>query len=95
MEKRTEYTTSNPLIVNFPESFGKVGIDSQYIKEAVAAITCYNGTISEKEACQLINASRRHFEEVILPKFGLSVTGGTPDDALIEVDHYSTSIRNL
>ncbi|MEW6236442.1 MAG: hypothetical protein AB1656_13730 [Candidatus Omnitrophota bacterium] len=76
--------SSGAIVVDFPESFGKAGLDSQYIKEAVAAIAYYNGAVSEKEACLLINATRRHFEEVILPKFGLSVVGGTLEDASIE-----------
>lgn len=78
--------SAGTLTVNFPESFQKEGVNSQYIKEAVAAITYYNGTISEKEACLLLDVSRRHFEEVILPKFGLSMIGGTPDDASIEIE---------
>ena len=76
---------SGTIVVDFPESFGKESINAQYVKEAFAAVTYYNGTVSEKEACLLIHASRRHFEEVILPKFGLSVVGGTPEDAFLEI----------
>lgn len=81
----SEYLTG-AVTVEFPESVRKSGIDTQYVKEAVAAISYYNGTLSEKESCTLINVSRRTFEETVLPKFGLSIVGGTLNDALIEVE---------
>lgn len=81
--------TDNPsdtVLVDFPEPFlNKKGIDAQYVREAVAAVSYYNGTLSEKEACDMVRVSRRQFEERILPKFRLTVVGGTPEDIDIEI----------
>jgi len=85
-EKSMTERSTDTFVVDFPESFGNARFDPQYIREAVAAVTYYNGTVSEKEACHLANTTRRQFEEVILPKFGLSVTGGTDEDASIEIE---------
>ena len=59
-------------------------IDPHYLKEALAAVLYYNGTLSEYEACQMIGTDRRDFEEAVLPKFNLSVIGGTPEDVEFE-----------
>ncbi len=76
--------SNGTLTVDFPETVQQSGIDQNYIKEAVAAVSYYNGTLSEKEACDLIHVSRRTFEEMILPKFGLSLLGGKNEDVEIE-----------
>ena len=55
-------------------------IDEQFAREATAALGYYLGKLSEKEACAIIGAKRRQFEEVIIPKFGLSIIGGTQED---------------
>jgi len=77
--------SNETLTVDFPETLQQSGIDQTYIKEAVAAVSYYNGRLSEKEACDLLNVSRRTFEEMILPKFGLSLLGGKDEDVEIEV----------
>ena len=78
--------TTPTVAVEFPEIFfTDKGMNPQYIKEAVAAVSYYNGILSEKEACDMTQTTRRHFEEVILPKFRLSVMGGTPEDVTIEI----------
>lgn len=59
-------------------------IDEQFAREATAALAYYLGKISGKEACAIIGAKRRQFEEVIIPKFGLSMIGGTRDDIDLE-----------
>lgn len=75
------------MLVQFdlPEEAAKK-FDAKYIKEAVAAVSYYNGTISEKEACLLAGTTRRQFEERVLPKFNLSVMGGTQEDIGIELE---------
>jgi len=60
-------------------------IDQNYLKEALSAILYYNGVLSEKQARMLIGKTRREFQENIIPKFGLSMIGGTDKDAKIEL----------
>lgn len=55
-------------------------IDEQFAKEAIAALAYYLGKLSEQEACSIIGIKRRQFEETIIPKFGLSMIGGTQED---------------
>lgn len=62
------------------------GINPKYIKEAFVSLAYYNGKLTEKEACDIIRSTRREFEESILPKFGLSVIGGTPEDLELELE---------
>ncbi|MBF0509380.1 MAG: hypothetical protein HQK57_10705 [Deltaproteobacteria bacterium] len=71
--------------VDFPADIGK-RLDRQYITEAVAAISYYNGMLSENEACEIIGVTRRQFEEQILPKFNLSLMGGTQEDIDFETE---------
>lgn len=59
-------------------------IEQNYVKEALAAVLYYNGKLSEKEARTMIGKTRRQFEEEIIPKFGLSMIGGTKEDIEIE-----------
>ena len=59
-------------------------LEAQYLKEALAAVLYYNGTLTEKEARQMVGRTRREFEEEIIPRFGLSMMGGTSEDMLIE-----------
>lgn len=72
--------------VDFPAELMK-RFDRQYIKEAVAALLYYNGSISSAEACEMLGGiGRRHFEDDILSKFGLSVIGGTQQDFDFETE---------
>lgn len=73
------------LQIDLPEETAKK-FNVQYIKEAVAAVSYYNGTLSEKEACLLAGTTRRQFEERVLPRFHLSVMGGTQEDIDIELE---------
>ena len=61
-------------------------VDQEYAREALAAILYYNDVLSEKEARMMIGKTRRQFQEKIIPKFGLSMTGGTPTDAETEIE---------
>lgn len=79
---REEITVS----IDIPAGMGD-RFDRQYIKEAVAALSYYNGILSEWEACQLIGGiTRREFEERVLPKFNLSLMGGTQEDIDFELE---------
>ena len=70
-----KHQNGTSVVIDFPELTEKKGVNEQYIKEAVAAVLYYNGTLSEKEACSISNTTRRKFEEEVLPKFELSITG--------------------
>lgn len=59
-------------------------LEARYLKEALAAVLYYNGTLTEKEARQMIGKTRREFEDDIIPRFGLAMIGGTPEDAAFE-----------
>lgn len=60
-------------------------IGQDYVREAMASILYYNGVLSEKQARTMIGKTRREFQEEIIPKFGLSMIGGTETDAEIEL----------
>jgi hypothetical protein len=68
------------LTIELPQA-----IDQAYAKEALAAILYYNGVLSEKQARLMAGKSRREFQEEIIPKFGLSMVGGTEEDVAIEL----------
>jgi len=59
-------------------------ITENYLKEALASILYYNGKLTEKEARTMIGKTRRQFEEEVIPKYGLSMIGGTKEDVKIE-----------
>lgn len=71
--------TIHQVTIDLPQE-----IDQNYVREALAAILYYNGKLSEKEARTMIGKTRRQFEEEIIPKFGLSMIGGTKEDIEIE-----------
>ena len=68
------------IVLDLPQPF-----DSEYVQQALAAVLYYNGRLSEKEAHTMIGKTRREFEEDVLPQFGLSVIGGTPEDVNLEL----------
>lgn len=71
--------TIHQVTIDLPQE-----IDQNYVREALAAVLYYNGKLSEKEARAMIGKTRRQFEEEIIPKFGLSMIGGTKEDIEIE-----------
>ncbi len=73
-------------ILEIPDVVKNAGVDKRYIEETIAASLYYNGKLSEKEACLMIGVSRRVFEEDILPKFGLSMVGGSHEDIEFEIN---------
>ena len=72
--------------LELPDLIKEKGVDQEYIKEAIAALLYYNGKITEMEACQMTGCTRRNFEEIIIPKFSLSMIGGTQEDVEFEVN---------
>lgn len=77
----TAQTTMMQMTLELPRQ-----LEAQYLKDALAAVLYYNGTLTEKEARQMVGRTRREFEDEIMPRFGLSMIGGTPEDAAIEGD---------
>lgn len=73
--------TPHRVTIDLPQE-----MNENYIREALAAILYFNGKLSEKEARVMIHKTRRQFEEEIIPKFGLSMIGGSKDDINIEKD---------
>lgn len=71
--------------IEIPDTAAGGGVDSEYLKAGIAALLYYNGKLSGREACDMLHVSRRRFEEEVLPRFGLSVVGGTPEDVAFEV----------
>lgn len=71
-------------MITVPDVVKKRGVNRKYLQEVIAALLYSNGKLSEKDACDMIGATRRYFEETILPKFRLSLTGGTPEDVTFE-----------
>jgi len=67
------------IIIDLPQE-----VEHSYAKEALAAVLYYNGKLSEKEARLMIGKTRREFQEDVIPKFGLSMIGGTREDVEIE-----------
>ena len=47
-------------------------VNAQLIKEAAACTLYYKGTLSSKEACDMIGITRYEFEE-LLPQYGFSI----------------------
>lgn len=83
MTEKSEEQSMQTISLQLPDN---LRINPQEIKEALSAVMYYNGTLSMKEACGIIGATRRDFEELILPKFNLSILGGTQEDIDIETE---------
>ncbi|ADI64071.1 UPF0175 family protein [Trichormus azollae] len=49
-----------------------VDIDQRYLMEALVAMRYFRGKLSEHQACQILNISRRAFAEM-LPPYGVSI----------------------
>lgn len=77
--KIDEKRTIHQVTIEIPQP-----IDPVYVKEALAALLYYNGKLTEKEARTMLGKSRRQFQDEVIPKFGLSMIGGTEEDIEIE-----------
>ena len=71
---------------DFLKQLHERGVAPKHIKEALASVLYYSDTIMGKEACEMLGVARRVFEDEILPKFGFTTYGNTPEDAAIELD---------
>ncbi|MBW4481952.1 MAG: UPF0175 family protein [Tildeniella torsiva UHER 1998/13D] len=61
-----------------------VNIDSSYVKEALMAVLYSTGKLSAHQACQILNVTRRSFEEM-LPHYGFSVLVDSDDNLDFEL----------
>ena len=64
------------IAVDLPDTVATDKASQQYFKEALVAILYQTGDLSGKEGCEVLDISRREFEEM-LPRFGVSTM---PDD---------------
>lgn len=64
------------ITIDLPDTALPAEKDPQFYKEALVAALYNAGKVSSKEACEILNLSRREFEE-LLPRFGSSIM---PDD---------------
>ena len=60
------------------------GVDEHYLKEVIAASLYYTGKLSEKQARDLLNMTRRAFEEM-LTRYGYSIMVDSENNLDIEV----------
>ena len=74
------------ISVEFPDTVPKVSLEQEYLKKALVATLYHIGKLSEKEACTVLNLSRRTFEE-LLPQFGFSVLSDSQANIQIELAH--------
>lgn len=61
-----------------------IDVDRRYINEALVAILYSQGKLSQAQACQILNLSRRAFEEM-LPSYGFSILVDNIDNINIEL----------
>lgn len=73
------------LTLELPDIKPLSDINDKYLKEMLVANLYHIGRLSEKEAREILGKSRREFEE-LLPKFGFSVLGDSPDNVAIEIN---------
>ncbi len=72
--------TLQHLMVDVPQ-----GITAQDVQEAVVAFMYDKNKLDLKEAREIIGATRREFEEDVLPKYGFNVMGDNMDDEINEI----------
>ncbi|MFQ4138911.1 UPF0175 family protein [Nodosilinea sp. PGN35] len=61
-----------------------VNVDQRYIQEALMAVLYSSGKVSAHQACQILNMTRRSFDE-ILPHYGFSALIDSNDNLDIEL----------
>lgn len=62
------------------------GVNQEFIQQGVVAMLYEKGLLGPKTACELIDVSRREFEEIILPQFGYTALGEAPEDIDAELN---------
>lgn len=60
------------ISLDIPDSAAPVIANRRYLQEALVAILYQIGHLSSKEACDMLNISRRELED-LLPRFGVSM----------------------
>jgi hypothetical protein len=73
------------LSIELPDIKTLSEVNENYLKEGLIAILYHIGRLSEKEACLILNKSRREFEEM-LPNFGTPILSDTKDNINIELN---------
>jgi predicted HTH domain antitoxin len=61
-----------------------VNVDPGYVKEALMAVLYSTGKLSVYQACQILDVSRRTFEEM-LPRYGFSALVDSDENLDIEL----------
>ena len=61
-----------------------VNVDPGYVRAAVMAVLYATGKLSAHQACQILNVTRRAFDEM-LPVYGFSVLVDSDDNLDIEL----------
>jgi hypothetical protein len=61
-----------------------VDIDQSYLMEALVAMLYFRGKLSEYQACQTLNITRRAFAEM-LPRYGVSILVDSEENLNIEL----------
>ena len=61
-----------------------VDIDQRYLMEALVAMLYVRGKLSEYQACQTLNITRRAFAEM-LPRYGVSILVDSEENLNIEL----------
>lgn len=62
-----------------------INVDATYVQEALMAVLYSTGKVSAHQACQILDRTRRSFEEM-LPQYGVSVLVDSDDNLAIELD---------
>ncbi|MBE9156036.1 UPF0175 family protein [Nodosilinea sp. LEGE 06152] len=61
-----------------------VNVDQRYVKEALVAVLYSTGKVSAYQACQILNMTRRSFDE-LLPQYGFSALVDSAENLDIEL----------
>ncbi|MBF0507793.1 MAG: hypothetical protein HQK57_02575 [Deltaproteobacteria bacterium] len=72
--------------IDLPIDMDELGLTSGFIQELVIATLFHIGTLTSKQACDLLGKARREFEEDVLPKFGYTIMGDGPENTEIELN---------
>lgn len=73
------------LIIELPDIKPLVNLDGDYFKKMLIANLYHLGRLSEKEAREILEISRRQFED-LLPQFEFAILGDSPDNIKFELN---------
>jgi hypothetical protein len=74
------------LDIENPQELTHTGVNRRYLQEGVVAWVYNRGLLLPKTACDLIQVSRRDFEEMILPKFGYTTLADSDEEVATELN---------